>query len=310
MICAVSLNPAVDKYLRLPHLRHGEHQEATEVITSAGGKGINVGGVVRTLGVDVTLLGFFGGYTGEYLIKEIQREGVSAEPVSIASTTRTAFVIVEDAGPETDIVEPGGAVSNAEVDLLRAKLRSIARKASVVVLTGSVPRGCPDDIYVNLIEDCGGRCPVLLDTGGECLRLAIQSTPETLKPTLVKPNRREAQELFGRKLTGARDFHDALDQLYRAGIKLATISDGEHGLFARNSNGVLHARPPRVKRVNSVGSGDATVAGFAVALARKLPFREALRLATACGTANVLTKECAKVYREDVERLLPEIDIS
>ena len=33
-------------------------------------------------------------------------------------------------------------------------------------------------------------------------------------------------------------------------------------------------------------------------------------MAAACGSANVLTKECAQVLPDDVERLLPQIAIA
>ncbi|MGH9395165.1 MAG: PfkB family carbohydrate kinase, partial [Terriglobales bacterium] len=118
MICAVSLNPALDKYLRLPHLRRGQHLEAIEAISSAGGKAINVAGVLRMLGEEVALLGFFGGFTGQFILAEVAREGIQADAVMVGALTRTAFVLVEDDGSETEVVEPGAAVSSDEVALL------------------------------------------------------------------------------------------------------------------------------------------------------------------------------------------------
>ena len=62
-----------------------------EVVTSAGGKGVNGAGVMHALGEPVTVLGLFGGYTGDYLLREIAREGLAAEPVAGARRTRTAL---------------------------------------------------------------------------------------------------------------------------------------------------------------------------------------------------------------------------
>ncbi|MGH9536088.1 MAG: 1-phosphofructokinase family hexose kinase [Terriglobales bacterium] len=316
MICAVSLNPAVDKYLRLEPLQRGGHQTALEVVTSAGGKAINGAGVIRALGEPVTVLGFFGGYTGDYLLREIAREGITAEPVAVAAPTRTAFVLVEADGTETEIVEPGAEVGPEAIGELRARLRQLAPQARAVVLAGSVPAGCPPEIYRLLIADCGAACPVLLDTSRAWLRAVLRpgdgagvgEMPRPL-PHVVKPNRREAEQLLGRRLAAPADFAAALREIQAQGIARPMISDGEHGLYAADGGAAYRARAPRLERVNSVGSGDATVAGFAVGLARGWDFAACLRLASACGAANVLTKECAQVRPGDVERLAPAITI-
>lgn len=308
MICAVSLNPAVDKYLRLQQLRRGEHVEVEEVVTSAGGKGINVAGVLRVLGEEVEVIGFFGGHTGAYILEEVAREGIHVDPVRIQATTRTAFVVVEADGCETEIVEPGGEVSAAEIVQLRAQLRQTAARAAVVVLSGSVPPGCPDDIYVQLLRDCGGHCPVIVDTSRRWLRAVYESHPRPA-PAIVKPNRREAEALLGETLADAPGIGRALQRLAQAGIGMPVISDGAAGLYALAGGQVLRAVMPKLQRVNSVGSGDAAVAGLAAGLARGLKPEAMLQLAAACGGANVLTKECAQVRREDLEGLLPQIAV-
>lgn len=306
MICAVSLNPAVDKYLRLEKLRRGEHVEVEEVVASAGGKGINVAGVLRVLGEDVEVIGFFGGHTGAYILEEVAREGIRVDPVRIQATTRTAFVIVEADGSETEIVEPGGEVSVGEIAQLRARLRQTAPRAAVVVLSGSVPPGCPDEIYVQLLSDCGGHCPVIVDTSRRWLRAVMNARPS---PSIVKPNRREAEALLGEALGDEQGICRALQRLAQTGIGIPVISDGASGLYALAGGRFLHAVMPQLQRVNSVGSGDAAVAGLAAGLARGLQPEAMLQLAAACGGANVLTKECAQVRREDLERLLPQIAV-
>lgn len=307
MVVTVSLNPAVDKYLRIPRLRRGEHIEVEEVITSAGGKAVNVAGVLRVLGEEVELLGFFGGFTGDFILEQVAREGIHADPVRIPALTRTAFVLVEADGSETEIVEPGAAVQPAELAALRAKLRAAAARAAVVVLSGSVPAGCPDDVYVQLLADCGA-CPVIVDTSRVHLRALLHARPRP-GPFLIKPNRREAEAALGLALHSPAAITTALGAVAAAGVELPVLSDGAAGLFALAQGRLWQARPPALERVNSVGSGDAAVAGFAAARARGYGLEAMLRLAAAAGAANVLTKECAHVRPEDVERLLPRIEI-
>ena len=90
---------------------------------------------------------------------------------------------------------------------------------------------------------------------------------------------------------------------------MPVVSNGSDGLYLLRQDRIWHAAMPELERVNSVGSGDATVAGLAAGLARGCGTEDMLRLAAACGGANVLTKECARVHPEDVARLLPQIQI-
>ncbi len=305
MICAVSLNPALDKYLRLARIERGGHLEAREVVASAGGKAVNVAGVLRALEENVELVGFFGGVIGDFLLEAIAAEGIRADAVRIAAPTRTAFVMVEDDGTETEVVEPGGAVSEGEIAQLRAKVRAAASRAAVVVLSGSVPPGCPDDIYVRLLADCGGR-PAIVDTSRAPLRALLGARVQP-PPAMIKPNRREAEAALGRPLAAPEAMAEALRALAAAGVAMPVISDGPAGIYALAQGEVWHAQPPRLQAVNSVGSGDAAVAGLAAGLARGWTVEATLRLAAACGAANVLTKECAGVRAEDLRRLAPQV---
>lgn len=308
MICTVSLNPAVDKYLRVRRWERGEHQQAEAVVTSAGGKAVNVAGVLRELGEEVELIGFFGGFTGAYLVDQIQAEGVRCHPIEIATLTRTAFVLVEDDGAETELVEPGGAVTADEIAALRDAVSEAARRATIMVLSGSAPPGCPDDIYVRLLADCAGRCPVIVDTSRAWLE-AVVNDGGAHPPLMIKPNRREAEAALGITLDSPAAMASALRTIADRGVALPVISDGAHGLCARIDGALWRARPPALTRVNSVGSGDAAVAGFAASLARGSQPEAMLRLAAACGAANVLTQECALVHRADVEWLQPQIQV-
>ncbi|MGH9518161.1 MAG: 1-phosphofructokinase family hexose kinase, partial [Terriglobales bacterium] len=180
---------------------------------------------------------------------------------------------------------------------------------AVVVLSGSVPPGCPEDIYVKLVADCAGHCPVIVDTSRVHLRalLAAQARPG---PAMIKPNRREAEAALGAPLLDPEALAGGLRAFAARGVAMPLISDGAAGLYALADGTVWQARPPALQRVNSVGSGDATVAGLAAGRARGYEVEPMLRLAAAAGAANVLTKECAEVRLEDVARLTPQIELS
>ncbi|HPD00818.1 MAG TPA: PfkB family carbohydrate kinase, partial [Acetivibrio sp.] len=66
---------------------------------------------------------------------------------------------------------------------------------------------------------------------------------------------------------------------------------------------------PTVTAVNSIGSGDAMVAGFAVGLVENKSPEECLKLAMACGVSNTQFVEIGVVDKDNVEVQLDNIEI-
>src|SRR5947207_15060444 len=68
--------------------------------------------------------------------------------------------------------------------------------SSAVVLSGSLPRGLPEDSYTVLAARAG-RVPVVLDAEGAALLRGAAAGP-----AIVKPNLAELERTVGRRLTG------------------------------------------------------------------------------------------------------------
>jgi fructose-1-phosphate kinase PfkB-like protein len=66
---------------------------------------------------------------------------------------------------------------------------------------------------------------------------------------------------------------------------------------------VLHARAKVIVGRSAVGSGDATLAGFAYAFAEGLNAEQTLRRAAACGAANCLADSPGRIRLQDVRRI-------
>lgn len=310
MFICVSLNPAIDKRLRLPRLQHGQVNRAMEVTPAPGGKAAHVAMVLRTLGADPLWLGFAGGPAGTALVEGLKEMSIRAEAVTTTNTTRTNLEVLEDDGSVTEILEPGQRVTGEELERLQLAferaLRSSAGKTAAI-LSGSLPPGVPEDYYAKLIALGHQRgCCMFLDTSGEPLRLAVRANPD-----LVKPNQQEAEWLSEFPIDGPRSAGGALDKILRAGAKSAAISFGAHGLVWRpaNEEKVLLAKVPQIPVRSAVGSGDATLAGFAFAEDQGLERTEVLRLAAACGAANCLAEGPGRARVDDIARLKKEIQV-
>jgi tagatose 6-phosphate kinase len=201
----------------------------------------------------------------------------------------------------TELVEESGALTSVEVRNVRRAFGEEARRARLVVLTGTVPDGCGDDFYARLVTESRRLgVPVLIDAQTAQLRNALKR-----RPFLVKIN---CDELAAATRVNAEDkaaMSRALRRLVREGPQHAVITDGAKSVQASAKPGraVTTWKPPRVKAKNPVGSGDAVMAGIAVGLWRGKSVAEAVRLGIACGAANAMTVEPGFVRVADVKRL-------
>ena len=83
MIYTVTLNPAVDYYIGLDNFQEERLNQVKTAYTLPGGKGINVSKVLKNFSVESVCLGFVGGFTGEYIKKDLITNGVKEKFVEI-----------------------------------------------------------------------------------------------------------------------------------------------------------------------------------------------------------------------------------
>ena len=287
MIVTVTTNAALDRTLTVPVFQIGFRHRSSEVLTLAGGKGINVARALKILDVPVVATGLAGGRTGTRIIEELTAEAILNDFVRIAAESRTSTAVVDPtAGTHTEINEWGPEVTAVEMETLVEKLHYLARGADFVVLSGSLPRKVPTTFYADAVRDLARRdVRVVLDSEGEALRYGVEAAP-----FLVSPNQREAEQLVGQELEDDDDFIMALDAIAEMGARNVLITL-ENGCFAFLRLGRktkrIRAFAPFVEPVSGVGSGDVLLAQFLAALNEERSLDYAVRVAVAAGAASV-----------------------
>jgi 6-phosphofructokinase 2 len=307
LIATLTLNPCLDNYIPVSGIEPDETTRSGNVLLYPGGKGINVSRAVNEMGGETVAFGLVGGEAGHTLTQLLFDQRVPVSLTPITGETRTCFII-SDAGAEhqTRISPPGPHVNRSETRRLLSQIWGLKHRPDFLVCGGSVPPGIPTDIYVVIIEEARERgIRTILDSSGEYLRQGIRA-----KPFLVKPNVAEAEELLGQNLRTEKRIVNAGMEMVSGGVSIAVISRGEKGLIATTSSETVKAVPPRVKVNSTVGAGDCTVAGLAIALAQSKDLAGACRLAVAMGTAAVMSFGTGLAKKADVIRLLPDIDVS
>ena len=306
MILTVTLNPSIDKLYLMESVHPETVMRVKEVHNTAGGKGLNVSRVTAKLGEPVTAMGFTGGFNGQYLESLLSSPLVRCAFTRVSGETRSCINCWDlSRGLSTEYLEPGEPVATEDVARFLSDFIAALPEADVVTISGSLPKGVPDDLYCELIRRCrAAGVPVLVDTSGSRL---VSAAAE--KPTLIKPNMDEIVQLTGKSFTDEAGAVEALKRLYEGGISNVVLSMGAEGALLACREGVFRGRPPKITPKNTVGCGDSMLAGFAVALARRLPAAEAFRMALAVSAASALSLLTGDFDAADYERLYPLVSV-
>lgn len=296
MIAVLGLNPATDRILVVPGFRAGATLKAESVKTLASGKGANVAAVLRLLGVPVRFVGFVG--TGETQAFRERLKGIECRFVEVEGHTRTDTTIIDPAvGSETHIREPGFEVSAADMDRMNALLSGVLDGAEIAVLSGSLPPGAPVATYAEMVELCRQRrVRTLLDTSGTALAEGIKA-----QPSYLKPNEEELADLTGKAVDTARDAALAAQDLLKGRTEAVAVSLGSQGAVLVTDAAAVcgKADPPRV--VNTVGCGDAFIAGWLAKLAAGANLRDQIGEALAIAAANAMTHGAGEIETSNIE---------
>ncbi len=276
-VLTVTLNPALDLTVQLPFLRLGEVNRSESLQVHAAGKGLNVAQVLADLGHQLTVTGFLGETNPQAFEQLFAARGFTDEFVRVAGETRSNLKLAETDGRVTDINGPGLAVTEAQCDELLARLQRLAPAHDLVVVAGSLPRGIDSQWFfqlLNSLKALGVR--VALDTSGVALRDGLAT-----RPWLIKPNEEELAEARGVDLSGSSALLAEARRLQGEGIEHVVVSQGADGVSWFSPGAALHAQPPRVQVISTVGAGDSLLAGMLHGLLVGWPAERTLAHATA-----------------------------
>ena len=310
MIVTVTLNAAIDRTLTVPNFQRGQRHRASQGLTQAGGKGINVARALKRLGVPVIATGLQGGRTGTRIVEELTSEAILNDFVRISGESRTSTAVVDPAGGTyTEINEWGPSIDDEELRILLEKLHYLSQGADYVVFSGSLPRDVAEDFYAEAVRDLNRRgVRTVLDSEGEPLRLGVQA-----EPFLVSPNQPEAEALVGQEFHDDEDFQLALERIADMGARnvLITMEAGCVALVREERRRRrFRVSASRVEAVSVVGAGDVLLASYLAARVAERPADEALRSAVAAGAASTLEIGAGRFDLKEASRLVGGVDVA
>lgn len=294
MIYTLTLNTAIDMNIRCQGLNPNTVNRTLHTEYSPNGKAVNVSIVLNKFGKQTTALGFFGDFSGKYIVDELNKRHIDTIPCWIDDITRIN-VFINDGKDEYKLVGKGPFVANDKKQEMLSLIDSLDNN-SYLVISGSLPNNIDADYYEHILTLCQRKkIAVILD-------ISHQKLSELLayQPLLIKPNNDEVKEIFGLDTNNREQIIHAIEQIHNLGAQNILLTMGDKGLYFSNQRHIWFCDAMPIQLVSSACAGDASLAAF---LSVWLPTQQNIDLAMKKASATG-----ANVAESDGLGLLNHID--
>ena len=151
MIYTVTLNPAIDYIAEVNEINEEKINRALSEKVLAGGKGINVSIVLKSLGIENVAIGVIAGFTGTEIKRQVENHGIKTDFVYINNQLSRINIKLQSkvagiVSTETAINGEGPKITDKEIEELIKKIEKL-EKGDYLVLAGSASKKMKDDIY-------------------------------------------------------------------------------------------------------------------------------------------------------------------
>ena len=308
MIVTITMNPAVDKSTATEKMVPEKKMRCDQMISEAGGGGINVSKAIKELGGDSLVIFPSGGLNGKLIEKNLADKQIRFNTIPIEMETRENIVVCEkETNAQYRFVMPGAGLNEKEAEACFTLLQKLQPAPTYIIASGSLPPGLSKNYFrrlAALAKEMKAR--FIADTSGEPLLLAAKEGVY-----LLKPNLHELSTLAGKQQLELEEVDDAALEIIQQGkCEVVVVSLGQSGALLASKEGVEHVPAPTVKKLSTVGAGDSMVAGMVWMLSQNKSLPEVVRFGVACGTAATMNPGTQLFKKEDVYRLYKWINES
>lgn len=272
-IVTLTLNPSIDYVVRVDNFKILKTNKSKSELYKIGGKGINVSVLLSNLGMRTKALGFAGGFTGDEIIKGLERLNIDNSFVRVKGNSRINIKLKTDG--ITEINGRGAEVTKADISDL---INRINENCGLIIMSGSIPKDVDETIYADIADKI--RCPFILDCTGNAFKYGLEKSP-----LLVKPNIDELEAMFGTKIESYDKAIIYGRKLIDMGAENVIVSMGEKGAIFTDGREEYINVGIKGNVINTVGAGDSMVAGFVYGYQQGMDKESIFKFACACGTA-------------------------
>ena len=269
MIYTITLNPSLDYTISVPNFEIGKINRSCSENINVGGKGINVSKVLKELGVESTICGFYAGSIGKMILEETNKLDLKSIWIEVKGCSRINVKLLTE--PETAINGKGCEASTEDLNKLCSLINT--DENSYVILSGSICQGLDSNTYAYIMNKLQGK--FFVDAEKDLLVNSIKH-----RPFLIKPNHLELGEIFNANIDSFEKAVFYGKKLCEMGAQNVIVSMCELGAVFVNNKSEHCVRANKIKIKNTVGAGDTMLAGFIYSLINKKNYEESLEFAS------------------------------
>ena len=308
MIGIVTLNPCIDKSVRSSTLGGTGFINVKDTHYITGGKGLNVSRALRSFYTQHRGITAVGGHNGQRIVEMLETEGAPCSYIHVTPETRTITTVFDDNGDWVAYKETPAPWTDEDVAIVERKLNIFMEGLDILCISGSVPPGCPKDIYAKMIgkaKEMG--ITTVLDASGPEFVQGLAACPD-----YAVPNDEEVAAFLGYTVTSWDDKVQAVEALLRAGIPNPILTMGKEGsLFGRSTENtcceVVFVHGPTVDTVNPTGCGDSFLAGLLYGLDQGLDMQSAMAFAAASGASDARSADAGVISVPEILKYIEDV---
>lgn len=308
MIITHTFNPSIDITYNVEQLQLGNVHRPVQTIKNAGGKGLNVSKVLLQLGADLKAHTYLGGENGQWIERQLNEIGIPTIATHIKGSTRQCIAI-NDGSKQTEILEQGPEISHDEQHDYLDNFQKNHNHIDVMAISGSTPTlqgNTSTDHVKSILESSGDSYNILDIRASELIDILEAKAPVHC----IKPNEEEFKTLLNESSLNDKKIYNLLKAhtLFNGLDVFVTL--GDKGAIVKLKDKIYKAEIPEITAENSVGSGDATVAGIAFGMEKFYNENEKIiRLALSCGMSNATQKETGHINPEQAQEFANKIKV-
>lgn len=278
MFYTLTCNPAIDMNLTSQTMKPNFVNRAFNTVYTPNGKGLNVSFVLKHFGIENKAIGFFGGFSGEYIVTETKKRGIDVLAVLVDEPTRiNMFLNCGDT--EYKLVGEGSNITPLKQEEM-IKLITSLDDMEYLSVSGSFAKGLDPEFMIDVMKICKEKgSQVILDISHPILKELLP-----FNPLLIKPNDDELKDIFGLDVKTPEQVLTAMEFLKSQGAQNVLLTLGDKGAYFYNGQELYYSNSVPIKLLSSACAGDSTLAAFlSIWLKDKNQIIPALKRACAVG---------------------------
>jgi 1-phosphofructokinase len=290
MILTITLSPCFDLTYKIGLINLHAINTVSHKEFEPSGKGFNVAVDLVQQGLSAIAISPVPESQLGHVWSFMAREKVKTLTSKTSNEIRFHTSIV-DSQEVTKFNEASLKLSDVELKDLISVIEAAAKNEKItwIAICGSIHPENANFIGLKIREICNKYgCKFAVDTSGESARTLYE-----FKPDFVKPNRDELAQLFPEVAESNNHFQLAVINLANEINGTVLCTDGSNIAYAANNEVLLEIVPPVITAVNSVGAGDAALAGYIAAESSGSDFVTAISMAMSWASAACLNPKTA-----------------